>query len=216
MKHRRRIVRALGAALLGAFALFAAGNAVVIGLGRAGTYERAADVPSRPVAIVLGARVYRDGTPSPVLADRLATALDLYRRGRVRRILVTGDNGTDDYDEVTAMRNWLLARGVPPNDVVRDHAGFRTYDSMVRAARVFQVRHAVVCTQRFHMARSLFLARHAGIDAVGAVSDLSPYGRRFRVGSTVREAIARPVALLDAWVLGRKPRFLGPPIPVET
>ncbi len=209
----RRVARLAGALAAGVVALVVAANAVVLTVGGRGVYERGEAVPARPVAIVLGARVWRDGTPSDVLEDRLAVALDLYRAGRVRRILVTGDNGSNRYDEVTVMQRWLLARGVDPKHVVRDHAGFRTLDSMERAARVFQVRHAVVCTQRFHMARSLFLARHAGLDAVGAVAD----GRRYRGRArfAIREVGARAMAVVDAWVLRRGPRFLGPPIPIE-
>jgi SanA protein len=209
----RRVARLAGALAAGVVALVVAANAVVLTVGGRGVYERGEVVPARPVAIVLGARVWRDGTPSDVLEDRLAVALDLYRAGRVRRILGPGDNGANRYDEVTVMQRWLLARGVDPKHVVRDHAGFRTLDSMERAARVFQVRHAVVCTQRFHMARSLFLARHAGLDAVGAVADRRRYRGRARFA--IREVGARAMAVVDAWVLRRGPRFLGPPIPIE-
>ncbi len=209
----RRLVKVSAVVALAALACVAAANAAVLSIGRRGVYERAGAVPPRAVAIVLGARVWDDGSPSDVLEDRLAVALDLYRMGRVRRILVTGDNGSNRYDEVTAMQRWLLARGVDPKDVVRDHAGFRTLDSMERAAKVFRVRHAVVCTQRFHMARSMFLARHAGIDAVGAVADRRRYVHALRFG--VREVAARAMAVVDAWVIRRGPRFLGPEVPVE-
>lgn len=202
------------AAALGVGAGFVAlCNAIVLWEGARGVYARAEEVPPRAVALVLGARVYSDGRPSPVLEDRLAVAHALYRRGAVRKVLVTGDNGREDYDEVTNMRNWLVARGVPERDVVRDHAGFRTWDSMVRAVKVFRVRHVVVCTQRFHMARSLYLARAAGLDAVGVEADQRPYGGRLRFA--VREVFARTAAVIDARVLHRNPRFLGPVIPVE-
>lgn len=213
MTRTRRLTKGL-AVLLGVGAGFVAlCNALVLWEGSKGVFGRAEEVPSRAVALVLGARVYSDGTPSPVLEDRLAMALTLYRRGVVRKVLVTGDNGREDYDEVTNMRRWLVARGVPEGDVVRDHAGFRTWDSMVRAVKVFRVRHAVVCTQRFHMARSLYLARAAGLDAVGAVADLRPYHGRWRFAA--REVFARTAAVLDARLLHRNPRFLGPVIPVE-
>ncbi len=209
LKRAKRPAMAIAATL---FVLVAAANAVVLTQGAAGAYARPNEVPARPVAIVLGARVWDDGTPSDVLEDRLATALALYRRGAVRHILVTGDNGSNRYDEVTVMQRWLLDRGVDPKAVVRDHAGFRTHDSMVRAVEVFGVRRAVVCTQRFHMARSLFLARAAGIDAVGALSDRRRY--RGRVKNALRELVARAVAVGDVWVWRRRPRFLGPRIPI--
>ncbi len=211
---RRRAAKVAVVLSVVALIVVAVTNAIVLSIGGERVYTRAGDVPPRAVAIVLGAGLSRDGRPSVVLLDRLETSLDLYRRGKVRRLLVTGDNGTDQYDEVTAMERWLVAHGVDPRHVQRDHAGFRTLDSMVRAVKVFQVRHAVVVTQRFHMARSLFLARDAGLDAVGAVADRRPYhyARRY----ALRELGARAVAVFDAWVIHRRPRVLGPPIPVET
>jgi SanA protein len=165
------------------------------------------------VAIVLGARVYADGSPSPILEDRLATARDLYLRGQVRKVIVSGDHSLGDYDEVNAMHAWLVARGVPSRDVFLDHAGLRTWDTMARAARVFGVRDAVVCTQRFHLARSVFLAERTGIDAVGAVADRRRYrSARF---DRVREFFARNRAVLDGYLPGSRPRHLGPPIPIE-
>jgi SanA protein len=209
----RRAAWAAGVGLVGAAAFVAAANAHVLRVGGEGTYARVADVPPRAVAIVLGARVFADGTPSLVLEDRLATALDLYRRGKVRRILVTGDNGSNQYDEVTVMQRWLVARGVVPAHVQRDHAGFRTLDSMARAAQVFRVRHAVVCTQRFHLARSVFLARRYGLDAVGAEADRRVYLDARR--DATREVIARAVAFSDVYITRRRPRFLGEQIPLE-
>jgi SanA protein len=214
---RRRLKRAalaLGAVAAAAAAYVAAANAYVLRVGRPGTYARVADVPPRAVAIVLGARVFADGTPSPILEDRLATALDLYRLGRVRRILVTGDNGSDRYDEVTVMQRWLLAHGVDPAHVQRDHAGFRTLDSMARAAQVFRVRHAVVCTQRFHLARSMFLARRYGLDAVGAEADRRPYQHAARDGPA-RGGGPRGGRVSDVYLTRRRPRFLGEEIPLE-
>lgn len=175
-------------------------------------FATAGEVPARPVAIVPGARVDGRGRPTPILEDRLRCALDLYRAGRVERILASGDHGTPGYDEPNAMGRWLVRRGVRSADVYLDHAGVRTLDTMERAARVFEVRAAVVCTQRFHVHRAVFLARRAGIDAVGLLADRWEYraARRDRA----REVVARTVALLDSYVLGREPRHLGPPIPI--
>lgn len=171
-----------------------------------------ANAPSRPVVIVLGARVYANGNPSAALEDRLHCALDLVRSGRARDVIVSGDHGRRDYDEVNAMRAWLVARGVASERVYLDHAGFRTLDTMVRAREVFAVRSALVCTQRFHLARSLWLARAQGIDAAGVVADRRIYpARRF---DATREFLARVKAVLDTEVLGTAPRFLGPRVPV--
>jgi SanA protein len=147
------------------------------------------------------------------LRDRLETARQLYLRGKVERILVSGDNRTRHYNETQSMRRWLIARGVDEQHIYYDYAGFRTFDTMERAARVFEVREAIVCTQTFHLYRSVFLARQAGIDAVGLASDLHRYRREHR--ERAREYLARTLAFADTYVLGTEPYFLGPPIPVS-
>ncbi len=169
-------------------------------------------IPSRHTAIVLGARVMPDGTPSTALADRLNAALQLYRRKKVSRILVTGDNGQDHYNEVRAMFAWLHARGVPARHIFTDHAGFRTLDSMQRARKIFGVESAIVCTQEFHLARSIFLARDQGIDAIGAIADRRKYARRR--ADARREFAARTVAVADLYLLGRGPKHGGEKIPI--
>jgi len=176
-------------------------------------HDSAETVPPRTVAIVPGARVLRDGTPTAVLADRLEAALALHGRGAVQRILVSGDHGSSGYDEVHGMRQWLLEHGVPSEDIFLDHAGLRTLDTMERAARVFAVRDAVVCTQRFHMARALFLARRAGLDAVGLVADRRGYVAAPK--DALREVAARARAFLDSYVFAAGPQHLGPMIPID-
>jgi SanA protein len=178
-------------------------------LGRVHGDPRA--VPARAVAIVLGARVW-DREPSPMLEERLRGALALYRGSKVAKVLVSGDHGGRTYDEVNAMGAWLERAGVPPADVFLDHAGFRTLDTMERAARVFGVTSAVVCTQGFHLARALFLARRAGIDAVGLEAVEPTWSAA--AWNRVRERLAQAEAVLDTYVLHRGPRFLGPPIPI--
>lgn len=159
-----------------------------------------------PIAIVPGASVHRDGTPSPQLEARLTLALVLARQSRVEGVLVSGArNGA--YDEAGPMRRWLIQRGVAASRITDDHAGFRTLDTMERAARVYQVRRAVVCTQAFHLPRAIFLARRAGIDAVGLAPDTATPDRS--LGDLVREAGATLVAVLDSYVLGRQPRQPG-------
>ena len=177
-----------------------------------GTYAPASQVPEKTVAMVLGARVWADGTPSASLEDRLAAALSLYRAKKVSRILVTGDNGQSSYNEVAVMHRWLVAQGVPSTAIFADHAGFRTHDSMQRAAKVFEVTKAIVCTQEFHLPRALFLAHAAGIDAVGVTANRRWYRARWK--NKVREAMARLVAVGDVWVWGREPRYLGQKIPI--
>lgn len=176
-------------------------------------FGRIEQAPRAHTAIVLGARVYPDGRVSPALEDRLATALDLYNRRTVTRILVSGDHRRTHYDETNTMARWLVARGVPERDVFTDHAGFRTLDTMERAAKVFHVRDAIVCTQRFHLARSVFLAQRAGIRAVGVAADRRRYA--FASRDRQREFFARAFAVLDTYVLHTGARFLGAPIPID-
>ena len=159
-------------------------------------YDDVVLCPPRDVAIVLGASVYRSGKPSPVVEARLAAALALLRSRQASRILVSGDHRPDEYDEVQAMKRWLVRAGIPPEKILVDVAGLRTFDSMERAARVFGVKSAVVCTQSFHLPRAVFLARRAGIDAVG----LRAGGGLFETGlrDLLRESLATVRAVLDA------------------
>jgi SanA protein len=176
-------------------------------------FRLVSDVPHRRVAIVPGARVYESGRVSSILADRLQAAADLYRAGKVDRILASGDHATRGYDEVNPMRRWLLRHGVRDDDIFLDHAGLRTLDTMERAKRVFLVEEAVVCTNEFHLHRSVFLARRAGIDAVGLVSDRRTY--KAPVYNAFREHFARARAFLDGYVLRPDPTHLGAPIPID-
>lgn len=170
-------------------------------------------VPNREVAIVLGARVMPDGEPSTSLRDRLYVAKELYKRGKVKKILVTGDHGTRGYNEVRAMYAWLREHGVPASRIYVDHAGLRTLDSMRRAENIFKIKEAIVCTQEFHLARSIYLAESYGIDAVGVIADQRVYAKR--KANRQREFIARVVAFLDVNVLDRQPRHWGDEIPID-
>jgi SanA protein len=209
----RRSVLLAGVGALTVLASSAAINAWIVSSQDDRIYDEAEEVPPRTAAIVLGASVRPDGDPSTSLADRLHAALALYRAGSIERILVSGDHGKRHYDEVGTMAAWLAERGVPRRHIFQDHAGFRTFDTMHRAARVFEVRDAVICTQAFHLPRSVFLAREAGIDAVGLRADRRIYAaRRYNQG---REFLARVRAFLDVHILPVEPRFLGEPIPIE-
>ena len=150
-------------------------------------------------ALVLGASVYPDGEPSPILEGRLEIALELFRSGQVGWILVSGDNRAPSYNEPQAMRKWLIKRGVPVNRVVSDYAGRRTYDSLKRAQAVFGVRRLVLVTSDFHLPRALYLARSLGLEAWGVPADTSDLSLKSRAGFLAREFFARNVAILDKW-----------------
>jgi SanA protein len=188
-------------------------NLIVPLSARGHTVAGPKDAPQTQVAIVLGARVYPDGTPSPMLADRLQTGVSLYKLGKVEKLLLSGDHGQTTYDEVNVMLEYVLERGVPEEDVFTDHAGFSTYDTMYRARDVFKVTTALVVTQKFHLARAVYTARTLGLDATGVEADIQPYGdeRRF----AIRDWLARVKALWQLHVTRPEPRFLGPAIPID-
>lgn len=164
------------------------------------------DAPTTPVALVLGAGLLADGTPSPALRARLDDAIALVERGTVRVLLVSGDNGTVDHDEPTAMRDYLVAHGVPASKIVLDYAGFSTWDSCVRAKEVFGVRRVLIVTQPFHLPRAVFLCRHAGLDAHGAASD---HPEADRTSFALRELLANVKATWTA-IVHPSPKYLGP------
>jgi SanA protein len=162
------------------------------------------------VALVLGALVFPDGRVSDMLGDRLETALDLYKDGKVQKILVSGDHGRTAYDEVNTMRRYLEERGVPAADIFMDHAGFDTYNSMYRARDIFQVQQVIVVTQAFHLPRALYIARSLGLEAQGVVADRHAYRTTYY---EVRELASRLKAFGQVQV-GSRPVFLGPSIAI--
>jgi len=165
----------------------------------------------KQVALILGARVYSSGFLSPILRDRVDTAIELYQAGKIERFLVSGDNGQENYDEVNAVKDYLLSLAIPAEDIFLDHAGFDTYDSMVRAKEIFEVESAYIVTQEFHLPRAVFLAQAQGISALGVISDKRQY--RGEGYSQLREWPARFKSFFEN-ELGLSPQFLGEPIPI--
>jgi vancomycin permeability regulator SanA len=167
-------------------------------------------VPLKPVAIVFGAEVYRNGQLSPMLAARVQQAVEVYRLGRVRKILMTGDNSRTDYDEVTAMKRYATELGVPAEVVYLDYAGFSTYESCYRAREIFGVRDAVVITQGFHLPRAVYTCAHLGIKVVGLeTNDRGNYLKRVIARHMAREILATVKALWDVHLRKPLPTFLG-------
>nr|BFD84998.1 ElyC/SanA/YdcF family protein [Streptomyces sp. Xyl84] len=165
-----------------------------------------ADAPHTDVAVVFGAGLWH-GEPSPYLAHRLDAAAALYRAGRIKVLLVTGDNSREDYDEPDAMRAYLTEHGVPAARIVTDYAGFDTWDSCVRAKRIFGVDRAVLVSQGFHIRRAVALCEAAGIDSYG-VGVEATHDATWYYGGT-REVFAAGKAALEA-AFRPDPRFLGP------
>ena len=169
-------------------------------------------LPECDAVLVLGAFVEYDGTPSLVLMDRLNYGLELYNEGKAKKIIVSGDHGQKHYNEVAAMKDYLIENGVPREDIFMDHAGFNTYDSMYRAKEIFGVESLLISTQDFHINRSVYIARKLKIDAYGyPCEDKTAY----RMTSlNIRESLARVKAFGDVTVK-RKPKYLGNIIPIS-
>ena len=172
------------------------------------------DAPSARVALVLGARVYNSGRLSAMLRDRVDTAVDLYKAGKVDKLLVSGDNSSSDYDEPGAMMAHAIELGVAPEDIQPDYGGRRTYDSCYRAKAVFQVDEAIVVTQAFHLPRALFLCESLGLRVSGVSADQRTYDPRSIAWSETREVPALVAALFDV-IRRAPPPVLGDPIPIQ-
>ena len=174
--------------------------------------EDAAQKSDIDCIIVLGAGVRNDGTPSHMLEDRLLTAISLYENGAAPKIIMSGDHGTKDYDEVNVMKAFAIAHGVPSEDIFMDHAGFSTYESMYRARDIFEVKTAIVVTQKYHLYRALYLAESLGLNTYGVSSDLRTY--RAQTYREAREILARAKDFFYA-VFKPEPTYLGDVIPVS-
>lgn len=171
------------------------------------------DSPSAPVAIVFGAGLRRDGSPTPVLRDRVETAVELYRLGKVQKILMSGDNRFLNYNEPGAMAAYAAELGVPQEDIALDYAGRRTYDTCYRARDIFNIQNALLITQSFHLPRAIYTCNALGVSAVGVSADRRVYHINSLAFWTLREMPATLVALWELWV-SRPIPVLGEPEPI--
>ncbi|HJS21009.1 MAG TPA: ElyC/SanA/YdcF family protein [Anaerolineales bacterium] len=169
--------------------------------------------PAARLAIVFGAGLRRDGTPTAILRDRVETAANLYFSGKVEKILMSGDNTTEYYNEPEAMRQYALSLGVADTAIAMDYAGRRTYDTCYRAKAIFEVDEALLVTQRFHLPRALFLCNALGLDAYGIESNNNRYRRVSLFIWNFREQIATVGAFMDVYVNNPLP-VLGVPEPL--
>lgn len=171
------------------------------------------NAPVKRLAIVFGAGLRRDGTPTAVLRDRVETAADLYFRGKVEKILMSGDNRFEYYNEPGAMRQYALSLGVPDSAIVMDFAGRRTYDTCYRARAIFGADEALLVTQKFHLPRALFLCNALGINSFGIEANNNHYRKFSLVIWNFREQIATFGAFVDVFVNNPLP-VLGSPEPL--
>jgi SanA protein len=176
-------------------------------------FDQPDHLPAHEVALVLGcSRNTAHGWSNPFFEHRIHAAASLYRSGKVRYFIVSGDNSRPGYDEPSDMKQALVERGVPADRIYRDFAGLRTLDSVVRAREIFGVTEVVIVSQRFHVERALYLASAYGIDATGYCA--GDIGGGHGLKAQIREAFARVKAVLDVHVLRTRPRFGGPKVPV--
>ena len=178
------------AVALAIVAVFAVTNVVTI-VGSKGSIVNAdeASISSADASVVLGASVFADGTPSGILQDRLDDGIALYFAGVAPKLIMSGDNGTESYNEVRVMKQYAIAQGVPSEDIFCDHAGFSTYESMYRAKYVFGCQRIVVATQTYHLYRALWSAKSLGMLATGVPSDYHEYQKQLQYD--IREVPAR-------------------------
>jgi vancomycin permeability regulator SanA len=162
--------------------------------------------------LILGAGVYANGIPSAMLEDRLIKGIELYKSGTSDRLLMSGDHGRKDYDEVNVMKQYAIDKGVPSENIFMDHAGFSTYESLYRARDIFEAKKVIIVTQKYHLSRALYVAENLGLEAYGVASDPRQYaGQNYR---EIREILARIKDFF--YVLAKpKPTFLGEVIPVS-
>ncbi len=203
-------------AVSGAFLLLAAGiNFYVIFSTSQYIFSDIKDVPAKTCVVVPGAKVYGTETVSFVFRDRIEAGVTLYEKGICKKILISGDRGKPFYDEVNAANKYIRTmHNLSADDVFMDHAGFSTYDTMVRAKKVFCAEDAVVTSQQFHINRCVYIARAKGIDAVGYVSpEINPFRKRVKASWQVREFFAR-IKTFFLVMFDADARFLGEEIPV--
>ncbi|HVT13879.1 MAG TPA: ElyC/SanA/YdcF family protein [Fimbriimonadaceae bacterium] len=209
MKKKRKKWRWIVVATMALLGLFVwATNAAVLASAGGRIFADVEKLPTEPVGLVLGTAPYFKGSKNPFFERRMDAAATLYKAHKVAKLLVSGDNYVKTYDEPSAMRDALVARGVPAADIVLDYAGFRTLDSVVRAHKIFGVDRCAIVTDDFHLPRALYIAQSAGIDAVGFQT--VPLPRSVGTMVYVREIGSRSLVWLDLHVLNRQPRFLGP------
>lgn len=188
-------------------------NVWVIGATKRHIYHSISDLPATKVALVLGtSKRTRSGSANRFFAERMEMAAQLYHQGKVAHILVSGDNRTLSYNEPIDMLRALEALDIPDSVVSLDYAGFRTFDSIVRAKKVFGQDRLVIVTQEFHCFRALFIAQRMQIEALAIAADEGSFVGNYL---TFREVMARTVAVLDLYLFNRKPKFLGEKVPLS-
>ena len=177
--------------------------------------EKITDAPgdfNAECILVLGCGVKNDGTPSDMLYDRIKKGVELYKKGIAPKLLMSGDHGRENYDEVNVMRKYAVKMGVPEEDIFMDHAGFSTYDSVLRAKKIFCCERIIIVSQEYHLYRALFIADKFDIEVLGVDADYHIYYGQLK--RDIREVLARVKEFFQC-IIKPEPKFLGEAIPVS-
>ena len=205
LKNARRLLFLL---IVGPLLLIIGGSQWIVHQASDQVYETVEALPVHDVGLVLGTSKYtRSGRTNLHFESRMDAAAALYKAGRIRHILASGDHQHEDYDETAFMREALLARGVPLEAITFDRAGLRTLDSVIRAHEVFGLERFVVISQEYHIYRAIFIGRHHGLDVSGFCAEPVPF--KHSIKTELRERLARIKALIDLYILDERPKILG-------
>lgn len=206
MRRVFKVVFVLLAALaLAGLGLFAAANLAIASYGVSDSLD---NVLPRKYALLLGTSKFtRSGMVNPYYRYRIVAAVELYKAGKVKKIIASGDNSSKYYNEPATMRDDLAAAGVPKDDILMDFAGFRTLDSVARCKSKFGVEDPLIITQAYHAKRALYLADRLGLGGAAAYAAKAPDSASYRLRNELRESLARTLAFLDTSVLGTRPKF---------
>ena len=206
MRRVFKVVSVLLAGLaLAGVGLFAAANLAIASYGVSDSLD---NVLPRKYALLLGtAKFTRSGMVNPYYRYRIVAAVELYKAGKVKKIIASGDNSSKYYNEPATMRDDLAAAGVPKDDILMDFAGFRTLDSVARCKSKFGVEDPLIITQAYHAKRALYLADRLGLGGAAAYAAKAPDSASYRLRNELRESLARTLAFLDTSVLGTRPKF---------
>ena len=180
--------------------------------GRILSMETVTEIENADCILVLGCLVKNSGEPSHMLEDRLRRAVELYQSGAAPKLLMSGDHGRKDYNEVDAMKQYAIEQGIFSEDVFMDHAGFSTYESIYRAKEIFTAEKIIIVTQEYHLYRALYIAEKLGLDAYGVSSDYRIYYNQTM--RDAREVLARIKDFFYAW-FRPEPTYLGEQIPIS-
>lgn len=210
----KRLITIFFTALFAVIVFLLATNLLVVLSTDDQVYDEIRSVKNQDVALVLGtSKRFADGKPNTYFENRMNAAAALYKQGKVKHLILSGDNRTKYYNEPLDMQKALIKRGVPQEVTTLDYAGLRTLDSVVRSKEIFGQKKVVIITQRFHAYRALYIARYYNMQAIAFAAEELPF--KNSVNLQMREILARTMALLDLYVFKRSPKHLGEEEPLK-